>query len=39
MMKSWDLQKLNNKWETSVTLGEAGESDSAEAAKEALFKK
>lgn len=33
-MKSWDLQKLNDKWETSVTLGEAGQSGSAEATKE-----
>lgn len=33
-MKSWDIQKLNDKWESSVTLGEAGESGSAEATKE-----
>lgn len=34
MMKSWGIQKLNDKWEPSVTLGEAGQSGSAEATQE-----
>lgn len=33
-MKSWDIQKLNDKWESSVTLGEAGQRGSAEGTQE-----
>lgn len=34
MMKHWDIQKLNGKWEISAKLGKAGESGRAEATKE-----
>lgn len=33
-MKSWDIQKLNDKWESSVTLGETGQRGSAEGTQE-----